>query len=80
MKLVGVLFSIIFTSFCDDWQKVFGFVYGIFVNNLLHTSFPFDEQLLPGFASAVGKNAVLQVLLPQISHINERHTPCVETE
>ena len=48
--------------------------------NILHTPFPFDEKLLPRLSSTVGKDAVLQVFLPQISHVNERHTPYVETE
>ena len=80
MKFVGVLFPIILVPFCDDRQKVFRFIYRVFVNNLLHTSVPFDEKLLPRLSSAIGKDAVLQVFLPQISHVNERHTPCIETE
>lgn len=80
VKLVGILLPIIRIPLCNDGQEVFRFVYGVFVNNLLHTSFPVDEKLLPRLSSAIGKDTVLQVLLSQISHVNERHTPCVETE
>ena len=80
MKCVGVLFPVIFITFCNNGQEVFRFVYWIFVKNILHTFFPFDEQLLSRFTSAVGKDTVLQVFLPQISHIDEWHSPCIETE
>ena len=80
VKFVGVLLPIIFVPFCNDGQEVFCFVYRIFVNNLLHTSFPFDKQLLPRLSPSVGKDTVLQILLPQICHVYKRHSPCIETE
>ena len=80
VKFVGVLLPIIFVPFCNDGQEVFRFIYRIFVKNPLHTLFPFDEQPLSRLTSAVGKSAVLKVLLSQISQVNERHSPCVETE
>ena len=53
VKFVGILLPIIFVSFCNDGEQMLRFVYRIFVKNLLHTLFPFDEQLLSRLPSAV---------------------------
>lgn len=37
MKLIGVLLPIIHIPLYNDGQEVFRFVYGVFINNLLHT-------------------------------------------
>ena len=50
----------------------------IFIDDLLHGFFPFDEQLLSRFLPAVREYAVLQIFLLQVSHVDERHSPGVE--
>ena len=50
----------------------------IFGHDSFHALLPLDCQLLPCLSPAVCQDAVLQVRLIQISHVNERHSAGVK--
>ncbi len=62
-----------------DGQKVVGNVFKVFVEYELHFLSPFNRQMLPGLATAVGNVAVSEVGLAQIGHIDEAHSTQYET-
>ena len=53
---------------------------GILVHHLLHAAFPADAEQLAGLAPAVTEDAVLQVGLQQVGHVDEGHAAGVEAE
>ena len=79
MGCIDILLAFIYiTERFDDRQKVIGLRSIVLIHNLLHTLLPFDEELLPRLASAIGKHTILQILFSQVCHIHEWHTSGIE--
>lgn len=80
---VDVVFHLfVLQAFCsvlygDDGEKVGAVcgMTGVFVNNGLHGGFPSDGECLSGFPAAVLQQAVADVGLPEIGHVDE-YMPC----
>ena len=64
----------------DDGQQIGRAGRGVAVDDVLHGLLPLDEQLLVGLLPAIGEDAVAQVLLLEVGHVDERHPPRVEAE
>ena len=78
MRCVLVLSASVGIHVPNYRQQIKGGLRIIFIDDLLHGLFPFDEQLLSRFLPAIREYAVLKVFLLQVSHVDERHSTGVE--
>lgn len=76
---VAVSAAFVEAGLAYDGEQVVAFVDGIFVEGRLHLAGPFDGELLAGFAAAVCDISVFKVGFFQESHVDETHTPQIET-
>ena len=74
-----ILFVLVLAGGLKDGQQV-RTGNGIAVQDVLHAGFPPHGKELAGFAATIGKDAVLQVALFEVGHVDEGHAPGVERE
>lgn len=75
---VSVCGSLVAEGLADDWEQIVAFVFGIFVEELLHFARPFYYELLPRLVAAIDYSAVFQVGFFEESHVDEAHAAQIE--
>lgn len=71
---VSVDVALVGIPVADDGEEIFGGVFGVFVEYLLHVVCPLDGETLAGFAPAICDVAVGEVGLSEIGHVDETHS------
>lgn len=76
---VAVSASLVGAWIPDDGEQIVGGVFRGLVEYHLHFLSPFDDKLLACLAAAIGDIAVFEVGLSQKRHVDEAHSPEIET-